>query len=664
MPPSPSNEAQMREIKYIAMARDRFPDLYFSNGQMDLTSQSAQQFLQNYEIPKAFNKIGYARSLGGFFYQFFFAILGSGVVLVLFAFMLKVLYPFPESKSYVSIAGILFAIFASLMNVPTGYAIEQFLGQYRVKDPRRMIQYIRFYIWYQMVTGVFLVAGFSVFVIYFVGVENSLVWAKWLMLILIAREFPANTGIFLSALKGLQRFDYESWLNFLNDSFLKPSFEIGFVLWGRYILGANPVIGELLGISIGFAIGTYVVDFVSMGFAMVAFRKAIKPMGYTMLDCWIPHIDRDVIWDSIKFGFSVSYPGLIGSVVGTFLTFLNYNMIPGILTLNQLSATADELANVLKRGGGININATISEAANNNKKELTSYYISMSWKFIYFFVFAIGSILLSFMPLLLSVIFDAVGATEYALAAVFIIPNILATIIEEPVDIASKFLIGANRPIFNSNVEVFLTFLSPVLTYFWLFVVKIQTYPLIVLIWWIPLNVAIPNVIRLVTKWWYIHKKICPVKFKEFFWQAFIAPLIPSLIIAGVAQLWSIFIFPLIVDGLGGTVTANLIAGVCTVLFGFVVCLMFIFFPLYTFFGGHDENTLAIFHEAVEISGPSRFLFRPIDKAMRWLAKISPLHGKFPIAYEAAEREAQELMKERYIKDRIMQILRDEGQIF
>jgi hypothetical protein len=498
-------------------------------------------------------------------------------------------------------------------------------------------------------------------VIYFIGAENTLVWAKWLMLILIAREYPANTGIFLSSLKGLQQFNYESWCNFINDNFLRPAFEIGFVLWGRYGLGANPQIGEIMGIAIGYAIGTYVVDFVSMGIAMTFFRKAIKPMGFTLMDCLIPRIDRDVMWDSIKFGFSVSYPGIIGSIVGTFLTFLNYNMIAGILTLTQLSATADELANVMKRGGGININATISEAANNNKHELTSYYISMSWKFIYFFVFAIGSIIIAFMPLLVGIIFDAIGATEYVLAAAFIIPNIIATIIEEPVDIAQKFLIGSNHPIFNSNVEVGLTLLSPFLTFFWLFVVQIQNFDLIVLIWWIPLNAAIPNLIRLVVKWYYINKRVTKVKFKEFYWQAFIAPLIPSLIIAGVAQLWTIFVFPELYILFGENVFASLAAGVCTVLFAFVVCLMFIFFPLYTYFGGHDDNTLAIFHEAVEISGPSRFLFRPIDKAMRWLAHKSPLHGKFPIEYEAAEKEAQELMRERYIKDQIVQILRTEG---
>ena len=87
---------------------------------------------------------------------------------------------------------------------------------------------------------------------------------------------------------------------------------------------------------------------------------------------------------------------------------------------------------------------------------------------------------------------------------------------------------------------------------------------------------------------------------------------------------------------------------------------MFTFFPLYTAFGGNDTNTLEIFDGAVKISGPSQFLFRPINAAQKWLAKISKLHNKFVIPYEDAEREAKELMQEKYIKDCIVKLLKQE----
>ena len=98
-----------------------------------------------------------------------------------------------------------------------------------------------------------------------------------------------------------------------------------------------------------------------------------------------------------------------------------------------------------------------------------------------------------------------------------------------------------------------------------------------------------------------------------------------------------------------------LLAAIISILFAFIGCAMFIFFPLYCAFGGYDTNTMEIFDEAVKISGPSRFLFRPINWASHLFEKISPLHNRFPIPYNDALREADELMKERFIKDRLIQ---------
>ena len=127
----------------------------------------------------------------------------------------------------------------------------------------------------------------------------------------------------------------------------------------------------------------------------------------------------------------------------------------------------------------------------------------------------------------------------------------------------------------------------------------------------------------------YINRKIARVKFKEFGWQAFIAPIGPSLIIALIAWAWHRWAFPFL-EGIVGT----LVAGVISILFAFVFILMFTFFPLYSFFGGWDDNTFSIFKEAVRISGPSRFLFMPIVWSSNWLIKISPFHNKFVIKYE------------------------------
>ena len=111
---------------------------------------------------KGFDRVGYARPLGGWFYQFFYALLGAGVVVVFYPFMLGILYPEPESKAYVDVAGVLFSILFFAFNIPTNFAIERWVGDYRIKNPTRMVQYMSFYIWYQMMSGLILVTSMTI----------------------------------------------------------------------------------------------------------------------------------------------------------------------------------------------------------------------------------------------------------------------------------------------------------------------------------------------------------------------------------------------------------------------------------------------------------------------------------------------------------------------
>jgi hypothetical protein len=239
----------------------------------------------------------------------------------------------------------------------------------------------------------------------------------------------------------------------------------------------------------------------------------------------------------------------------------------------------------------------------------------------------------------------------------------LATIIEEPQGLADNMIYGANRPGFKTFLDILFNFIGIGELYFWLFIVRVQDWGIQAMFWWIPLNGFPIAFIQLVIKWWFINREICPVRFNKFGWQAFIAPIIPSLLIAGVAQIWLFFVFPPIVS-VGESIIpgfGTIISGAITILFAFIGCLMFMFFPLYTAFGGNDVNTLAIFHEACMISGPSRFLFLPIDKMMSFLGKKSPLHNKFPIPWKEAEQEAMDLMQERYVKDKIAKIIKEKG---
>ena len=92
------NKVETEQIKEI------YPDVITDDGIVKLDSPTAEHMLEDYAPPQAFNKIGYARPLGGFFYEFFYGIIGVVLSVALFEFYLGILYPWPESAGYNGIA--------------------------------------------------------------------------------------------------------------------------------------------------------------------------------------------------------------------------------------------------------------------------------------------------------------------------------------------------------------------------------------------------------------------------------------------------------------------------------------------------------------------------------------------------------------------------------
>jgi hypothetical protein len=639
-----------------AYIKRHYPDLLVSGYNMDLSSQSAQGLLEDYVEPEAFEKVGYARPLGGFFYQFFYAILGAGISVVMYTFLLSVVFPWPESRSMVDVAGVLFMLINTIFNIPTSFALEMFIGDYRIKDPPKMMEYIRFYIWYQAISGVFLVTGLSWFILKMLE-TGDFAWARWLMLVIILKEYPAFTNMFITIIRGLQKFDTEAGLNFAMYQLIGPLMQVASALFGQHVIGRNPVFGPMFGIALGVAIGTYINELINMFLTMAFVNKAIRPLGFSLIDCFIPHVSRDVVWKAIRFGLIVSIPSVTGTLAGTLITLWWYEFVPGYITFMTLSALADSLANIIKAGGGINIYATISEAINNGKKELTAYYIAMIWKFVFFFKFAIGAILISFMPLIFELLLVAGGAENYILAAAFIVPNIIATIIEQPIASSEVVILGANKPTFNTITRILND--GGNIFFMWLWIIFLQLparHGITSVIWIMPLGGFLAGLARMVANWVYIHKNIAPVRVGKFGWQTFVAPLIPAILIFVIAHLWYEYVFHTLIAWFGGTNLAMMVVGVISILFAFVGCMLFFFFPMYAAFGGWDKNTIAIFDEAVRISGPSRFLFLPINKASHWFDR-SPLFNRFAIPYEEAMREADELMRERHIRDKLAKMM-------
>ena len=592
---------------------------------------------------KGFDRVGYARPLGGWFYQFFYAFAGSGILFLLVSFELGIMYPEPESRAYVDVAGVLFSILFFAFNVPTNFAIERWVSDYRVKNPRQMLQFISFYIWYQMTTGLVLITSTSLYVFWIV-VEGRLAYVAWLMLVLITREYPACLHVFMRTIMGLQRFDYQSKIGFMEQIYQK-GLEIGFVLWGRFILGSNPAIGALMGTAIGFVIGTYVDDFLTAILSGLYLRRELNRMGLSLKDALRPNFTWAIAKMSIIFGFKLSIPGIFNTVIGFFVFFTWYDAVPAYATYVVLNRLADQLANLSKSSAGIESTGAFGEAINNGKYRLAQYYIANTFKYYGFFTVGIGCLIIGFLPVVLNVMLVFGGAENYLLAIPFILPNILMTFTEQPARDGDRILTMGNKPLFKSFTSIVQEVLNIMFTFLWIFGLRLpQTYGVAAMIWLLPLGNVVGHATRMLLDWWYINRYICKVgeTIKNIAWQAFIAPVIPGFVTIAMGYAWYLFVFPWLELGVG-----MVIAAIITVMFAFAVGLIFNFIILYGFFGGWDDHTLGVFKEAIYISGPSRILFVPVYKLTAALVKVSPFHNRFKMHHEDAEREMKELMIQR-----------------
>ena len=625
---------------------------------LDLNSPIAKHILKDYKEPEAgYDKVGFSRPLGGFFMEFGYAIIGAVFVLIMFTQLLRILYPYPDSKAYSSVGNILFGFIFFILNIPTAFSLERFIAEWRIKNPNKMIQYIRFYAWYQMITGIILVTITSLYVLYILE-TGSLLYTKFMLLVFISREYPAMSGVFQATIKGLQRFDYSNKIQFWEQNLIKPATELSCVLFGRYVIGANPVFGEIMGIAIGYAIGTYLDDFITMALSIHYLKKVLKPMGFTIKDTMIPQIDRDVFNESLKFGIKLSPPGFVGSFFGLFTFFWWYDMVPAYATLMVLNETADSFANLIRRGGGIYLKGTISESLNNNKKELTHYYVAMALKFSFMTMMALAVILIAFMPIVTEIMFISGGLEHWLLAIAFITPNMIESSTEQLNSISGDVILGGNHPGWHSFQSVLNTVMQLGWDYLVLFVFMWpQNASIMVLVWLLALRDFPMKVFTLILNYIYIQKRIIKIRYKEIAWQTWIAPLPAVLGVAIVAQFWFKVVYPLLGIWIGGTIIGVYVIAAITIVVGFF-CLLYIFFPLYTAFGGWDDYSINIMSEAIKISGPSKILFKPVDKANRLLIK-SPLHNTHPIRWKEADKEASDLMKERFVKDVINKILKE-----
>jgi hypothetical protein len=610
---------------------------------IDAGKTKRERDLQNWE------KIGFQRQLGGWMYGFSISILTMLVGVLLIGFLTKLLYPYPEQKGYMNVSGVLFAVVYQIFDIGTSFGIRRFIAEYRVKNPNKMLEYIRFFIWYQMLTGIIQVLVISIVILRIV-VNTDLAYTTWIMLIACQKQWPGMLGTFKSVIDGLQHHNKTHILNFINGEIFQQATNVIFILLFRNWGANNPQYGELMGMVIGMAIGGYVDDFFAMMLAGYYYNKIMQPYGITFRESWRFDFGKDVVRNCLYYGFQVSIVPIIGSFLGTFITLIYISLIPQFTTWGSLAALGGSIAGIV----GVwdfNLAPSIAEAYPNGKVKLSQFYIAYAFKWQNFFAMLYLEILLAYYPIVIFFINNNPGMENYQLATVFILPMVIPKLFGPIFNIPGDVMWGA----LHITADTILRFIEMVANIFfvWLFVIVIRvhmTFGMAGIVFLFAFDGFFAKLIKNILGWIYVKKKI--MKIKLYWMTSVILPLIaglPIVIFSGIWTKW--FIFPLI--DLIGLLPATAV----TVLFGIFCIPFFVFLPLTGVVGMWDDFQLYTFRTAVHMSGPSRIFFIPFLKAIETGVKVGrklKLHNRFRIPWEEAEQEIIELnqmkIDARYVK--------------
>jgi hypothetical protein len=585
--------------------------------------------------------IGYHRYLGGDFYSRVLTLAVLPVSLLLFSVITEIFLPGPEVNGYQDLTKSLLGFFFGAMDIGLaggqGYMsdkMERFVAEHAEIHPEKAIHQIQFFCAWQMFTGLIQVTIVGLYCFFFLA-NTTLAHMAYFIIFYSFIQYPGILQIFESLFKVYQRYDMQGLVSSVRDAVFAPLATIICVFIGKFAGGANPAIGEVMGITIGFLTSIYVADIYAMIFGARLFSKRVLDK-FKVKHKFRDFFRVDFTWKEVKEILSFIGPiqivdtllGFMGMITTIWIT----QWVTSYASWKGLISFAGTLANLAAPAGSNKSTATVSQAYNNGKIELTHNYMN---KILKYDLMNVSVNLIPIIILLPTVLDSAIkmfpGANiQNYLPALVVLPlSIIMNITNKIWFLPNQMLVIATK----RNAIMAFSIIGPFVNFFfsWLFLVYFQLGWLsLILMGWIP------NIIFSLIKWVYMLKRITP-KFKAALWQIAAAPIISQAGMAGFSFLiW--LVMPPIIEAL----TA----------WGFLVILVFLLLMgnsivyqiFYSLAGGWDKNTLEEYYKGVELAGPSKFMVKPAYLVAKFFTKLTPLHNRFPIANEAAaQKEIAEL---------------------
>jgi O-antigen/teichoic acid export membrane protein len=586
------------------------------------SSDNSNTDLENLLVNK-WEDIGYHRIMGGFFYMIIYAVLAFGYLI-----LLPMIIPYSESLGMYETVKQIFASVFTFADFGLASALSRFIAEYRVKDPIRTRQYIRFFIWFQSFSGLIQTTGISIIGLYFLK-ESYLEYLPWIFICHSLIQFPGWLGVFNEALKGFHQFDKVAIVGVINTIiFQNLTLFIG-AQAGVYFGYQNPSIGPVMGAAIGITIGYYVDDFSSTIIAGYLFSKVAKPLGFTIRDVFRWDVPKDVMIESVKFGMGVmlfvfSYQSIGSILVLIYASSLaNYTQLLGMIIILTPFFSLSESINSLHFG---NHRPSISEAYFNKKQNYCEYILSNGFRTTGQFSGMMTALTIVIAEPIIILLFPQ----YFDIFNQIFVVMILYKLYFQHSHYMNEVLIGTGNHKFN----IIITILENVLK----LVMSIIFIQMELGIWVLIYSNILATILKQGIGWIFINRKIVSLHFN--WWQMWFVPFL-----AGCCYYLIFSVLFTVLNLFGSSLIYGVIVIVVLVILGIYILPGPGYFFFLGLFGGYDKNTLEDLRKATLLAGPSKIIVGPW---YRWAAlgiKYSKLHNKFPMYYEGVAEEIQELME-------------------
>ncbi len=580
---------------------------------------------QKYQEQTAWEEVGFHRPLSGFLIALVLGLL-LFIPLIIYQNLVLPVYILPSAQALGTWGRVtqFFSLAWTFFDLGTSVAFIKYLSEYRVHDPKRGIQYGQLFVWWQALSGAIQVT-LVIVLASTLAPRSAYALYAWSVIIHALIQVPGFYQVFRHALSGLQRQDYarllDISLNVVMPMVVQPLFVGAMYAWGK----AHPVMGGAMGGLLGLGIAAYAAELFTFLIGLGLYRR----IGYNARVLFLAHFDWKVVKTSFRFGIfemlgSLAWSaGQAAEIAITQGRLINYAEIWGNWGLAQNFVFAYTVLQTL-------YDATmpaISEAISSGRRILSQYYAVQSYKY--------GGMISAFLGAVLLAVADRfiLGASgpEFVRASLYVVPLVIWGAIQYPSWVGDIVQLGSNKPYLKS----LLVFGEQIIRVVFALILleRLQIYALVVAYF---AGLLTKDIVA-----YFVNHKLCfPQRF--YFWQSLAAPLL-----AGAVH----FAF---MRWLGGLLWQGDAEGMARMLSSVLIFFIGVLpsFPLYLFlyglFGGWDPDTLGELKSAGRQTGWMRPLAWLVW-ASTWLgARLSPLHGRFPITIRAAAlEEARGLTLER-----------------